>query len=76
MKVLFLVMDTGIHGQSDIILKKEYDNISYLPIIDEVIKVQYGDNDKEVGEYRVNIIKKEFLKAKDEITIYLKSTTS
>jgi len=76
MKVIFLVMDTGIHGQSDIILKKQYDDISYLPTIDEVIKVQYGDDDKEVGEYRVNIIKKEFLNAEDEITIYLKSQIS
>ncbi len=76
MKVLFLTMDDGSHGKSDIILKKEYENISYLPKVDEVIKVQYGDSNKEVGEYKVNIIKKEFLKTGDEITIYLKSLSS
>jgi len=73
MKILFLTTDEGSHGKSDIILKKEYENISYIPSVNEIIRVQYGDNEKDIGEYIVKIVKKDFLQSDDEITIYIES---
>jgi flavorubredoxin len=73
MKILFLAMDKGLHGKSDIILKKKYENISYIPIVGETIRVQYGDSEKDIGEYIVKFVKKDFLHSDDEITIYIES---
>ena len=73
MRVLFLATDEGLHGKSNIILKKEYENITYIPIVNEIIRVQYGDNEKDIGEYIVRFVKKDFLPSDDEITIYIES---